>query len=82
MLLEACSILNKDGPFYLPILVLIHTCVACAIGSMCELVTQLIFPFKIIFCKLIEFSMSKTTQNIEYLLHLEPKKLQITFIKF
>ncbi len=81
MSLEACSILNKDGPFYLPILVLIHTCAACAIGPMCELVTQLIFPFKIIFCNLIEFSMPKTTQNIEYLLHLEPKKLQITFIK-
>jgi hypothetical protein len=29
----------------------------------CELSTQLIFPFKIIFCNLIEFSMTKTTQN-------------------
>jgi hypothetical protein len=82
MSLEACSILNKDGPLYLPILVLIHTCAACAIGPMYELVTQLIFPFKIIFCNLIEFSMPKTTQNIEYLLHLEPKNYKSLSLSF
>jgi hypothetical protein len=39
---------------------IIYTNVTCAIG---ELVTQLIFLSNTIFCNLIEFPMTKTTQN-------------------
>jgi hypothetical protein len=48
---------------------------------MCELVTQLIFPSKTIFCNLIEFQMTKLL-IIQYLPHhLRSNVFQITFIK-
>jgi hypothetical protein len=46
------------GPFHI-----IHLAVWPMRMAKYELVTQLIFSFKTIFCNLIEFSMTKTTQN-------------------
>jgi hypothetical protein len=46
----------------------------------CELVTQLCFPPKTIFCNLIEFSMTKTTQN-SISLTPQVKKFPNSFIR-
>jgi len=46
----------------------------------CELVTKWIFPSKIIFCNLIEFLMTKTTQN-SISPHLRFRNFQITSLK-
>jgi len=47
-----------------------------------ELVTQLIFLSKTIFCNLIKFPMTKKLLKIQiYFMHLKSKIFQITFIK-
>jgi hypothetical protein len=47
-----------------------------------ELVIQLIFLSKTIFCNLIKFPMTKKLLKIQiYLMHLKFKFFQITFIK-
>jgi hypothetical protein len=59
---------------------LVNTSVACVCWPKCELITQLIFPFKTIFGNLIEFLMKKIFK-FQYLPNLRSNFFQITFIK-